>query len=294
MMNKTFLAIVGVVVVVGGIVANSTLFTVHQASQALVLQFGNPIRVVRKPGLSFKVPFLQNVEYFDRRILDLDPPAQVVLLSDQKRIIVDSFARYKIVDPLEFRKRALTDANFRQIFGGQLNSAVRSEVAKVAFADMLTTKRVEVMQRITNELKAKAPDYGVDVVDVRIGRTDLPKETSQAVYNRMRSSRVAQAAELRAKGEEMKAKIQAQADRDRTVILAEARKTSQILRGEGEGVKTKLLNEAYGQDPAFFAFYRSMEAYGAALGDGTTMVLSPSNDFFRFFNRLSGKEGLKK
>ena len=293
-MNRTFLAIIGVIVVVGGIVANSTLFTVHQASQALVLQFGNPIRVIRDPGLGFKMPFLQNVEYYDRRILDLDPPGQVVLLADQKRIIVDSFARYRIVDPLEFRKKAVTDANFRQIFGGQLNSAVRSEVAKVAFGDMLTTKRSEVMQLISDEMKAKAPDFGVEVVDVRIGRTDLPEETSQAVYNRMRSSRVAQAAELRAKGEEMKTRIQAEADRERTVILAEARKTSQILRGEGEGAKTRLLNDAFGQDTGFFAFYRSMEAYGEALDEGTTMVLSPNNDFFRFFDRLSGKEGLKK
>ncbi|MBT4464644.1 MAG: protease modulator HflC, partial [Rhodospirillaceae bacterium] len=254
-----------------------------------VLQLGNPVRAIREPGLNFKIPFIQNVEFYDRRILDLDPPPQEVLLSDQKRISVDSFARYRIVDPLEFKKKASTDIRFRQIFGGLLNSAVRSEVAKVLLGDMLTAKRAEVMQTITEQVKGLAPEYGVEVVDVRIGRTDLPEETSQAVYNRMRSSRVAQAAELRAQGIEQKVRIQAEADRKRTVILAEARKTSQILRGEGEGTRTNILNDAFNKDPQFFAFLRSMEAYGEALGDGTTMVLSPNSDFFRFFDRQGGK-----
>jgi len=293
-MNKTLLAILGIVVIVGGIVAYSSMFIVHQASQALVLQFGNPIRVVQEPGLNFKVPFLQNVEYYDKRILDLDPAPQEVILKDQKRINVDSFARYRIVNPLEFRKKASSDAGFRQIFGGRLNSAVRAEVGKVLLGDMLTEVRANVMLAITDQLKAQAPDFGVEVVDVRIGRTDLPETTSQAVYNRMRSSRIAQAAELRAKGAEQKAIIQAQADRERTVILAEAQKQSQILRGQGEGDKTRILVDAFGQDKEFFAFYRSMEAYGEALGEGTTMVLSPDNDFFRFFDRLSGGEAIKK
>jgi len=293
-MNKTLMAIVGIGVVALGIVGYGTMFTVHQANQALVLQFGNPVRVIRDPGLNFKVPFVQNVEFYDRRILDLDPSGQEVLLADQKRIIVDSFVRYRIIDPLEFKQTAQTDERFRQVFGNRLNSAVRSEVAKVAFADMLTAKRAEIMQTITAQLKAEAPAFGVEVVDVRIGRTDLPEATSQAVYNRMRSSRVAQAAELRAKGDEMKAKIQGEADRERTVILAEAQKTSQILRGEGEGAKTTILNGAFGQDPGFFAFYRSMEAYGEAFAKGTTMVLSPSSDFFRFFDRQSGGMDIKK
>ncbi|MBT5012910.1 MAG: protease modulator HflC [Rhodospirillaceae bacterium] len=287
-MSKS-MAILGALLVVVGVTAYGSLFTVHQANQALVLQLGNPVRAIREPGLNFKIPFIQNVEFYDRRILDLDPPPQEVLLSDQKRIIVDSFARYRIVDPLEFKKKASTDIRFRQIFGGLLNSAVRSEVAKVLLGDMLTAKRAEVMQTITEQVKGLAPEYGVEVVDVRIGRTDLPEETSQAVYNRMRSSRVAQAAELRAQGIEQKVRIQAEADRKRTVILAEARKTSQILRGEGEGTRTNILNDAFNKDPQFFAFLRSMEAYGEALGDGTTMVLSPNSDFFRFFDRQGGK-----
>ena len=236
---------------------------------------------------------MQNVTFFDRRILDLDPPAQEIILNDQKRINVDSFVRYKIVDPLEFRKTAQSDANFRQIFGGRLNAAVRSEVGKVLLGDMLSNKRDDVMQRITEQLKVQAPQFGIEVVDVRIGRTDLPDTTSQSVYNRMRSQRIAEAAKLRAQGAELKAKIQAEADRDRTIILAEAQKNSQVLRGQGEGVKTTILNEAFGQDMDFFEFYRSMEAYNEAFGEGTTKVLSPDSDFFKFFGDISGKKPAK-
>ena len=288
-MNRVLLAIIGVIVVVAGITAFSTFYTVHQTQQALVLQFGNPIKVERDPGLKIKVPFVQNVLFFDRRILDLDPPAQEVILTDQKRINVDSFVRYRIVDSLEFRKKALTDNNFRQIFGDRLNAVVRAEVGTVFLADMLSGKRDDVMQNITSTLKAEAPEFGVEVVDVRIGRTDLPDETSQAVYNRMRSDRIAEAAKLRSEGAEIKAKIQAKADKDRTVILADAEKSSQILRGQGEGIRTNVLNEAFGQDREFFEFYRTMEAYDNAFGDGTTMVLNPNSDFFRFFGDISGK-----
>jgi membrane protease subunit HflC len=288
-MNKLILAVIGVIVVGVGILSFSALFTVHQTQQALVLQFGNPIRVVQDPGLHVKIPLVQNVQTFDSRILDLDPPAQEVILTDQKRINVDSFVRYKIIDPLEFRKKALTDANFRQIFGGRLNAAVRAEVGKVFLGDMLSDKREDVMQSITQTLKQQATQFGIEVVDVRIGRTDLPETTSQAVYNRMRSDRIAEAAKLRSEGAEIKAKIQAEADKDRTVIIADAQKTSQILRGEGEGTRTTVLNEAFGKDPDFFEFYRTMEAYDAAFGEGTTMVLNPNSDFFRFFGDITGK-----
>ena len=264
----------------------------HQTEQALVLQFGNPIKTTRDPGLHFMLPFLQNAVYFDRRILDINPPAQEVILADQKRINVDSFIRYKIVDPLEYRKKAVTDTNFRAVFGGRLNSAVRAEVGKVLLVDMLSDKRDDVMLKITNQLKSQAADFGIEVVDVRIGRTDLPDTTSQAVYNRMRSQRIATAARLRAEGAEIKARIQAEADRDRTIILADANRTGQILRGEGEGKKTRILVNAFGQDEEFFAFYRSMEAYDGAFGDGTTMVLSPDSEFFRYFGTID--EGAKK
>ena len=282
-MNKVVLAIIGLSIAVAGIVAYGAMFTVHQTQQALILQFGNPIRTIPEPGLHFKMPFIQNVEYYDRRILDLDPPVQEVILADQKRINVDAFARYKIVDPLEFRKRAVTDVNFRQVFGNRLNAEIRAEIGKILLGDMLTEKRAQVMATITRHMMAQAAEFGTEVVDVRIGRTDLPDETAQAVYNRMRSDRVAHAAKLRAEGEEQKLKIQALADRDRTIILADAQRESEILRGQGEGERNRILGEAFGRDIEFFDFYRSMEAYGEALGEGTTMVLTPDSDFFRFF-----------
>ena len=288
-MKKSVLAIFGVVVAVLAIVAYSAAFTVHQTQQALVLQFGNPIRTVPEAGLHFKMPFVQNVEYYDRRILDLDPPVQEVILFDQKRINVDAFARYRIVDPLEFRKRAVTDLNFRQVFGNRLNAAIRAEIGKILLSDMLTEKRALVMDIISSQMKAQAAEFGTEVIDVRIGRTDLPEETAQSVYNRMRSDRVAYSSQLRAEGEEKKLKIQALADRERTIILAEAQRQSEILRGQGEGERNRILAEAFSKDPEFFDFYRSMEAYGEALGEGTTMVLSPDSEFFRFFGTSKKK-----
>ena len=292
-MNKVVLAIIGIIVIVGGIVASASIFTVHQTQQALILQFGNPVRVETTPGLKVKLPFIQNVTFYDSRILDLDPPAQEIILNDQKRINVDSFVRYKITNPLEFLKTAQTDANFRQIFGGRLNAAVRSEVGKVLLGDMLSNKRDDVMGLITDQLKTQASQFGIEVIDVRIGRTDLPETTSQSVYNRMRSQRVAEAAKLRAQGAELKAKTQADANRERTVIIAEAQKDSQIQRGIGEGAQTTILNDAYGQDKEFFEFYRSMEAYSKAFGKGTTMVLSPDSDFFKFFGKADGRKSKK-
>lgn len=289
-MRKFGLLGVAVVLIVAAVVAYGSLYTVHQTQQALVLQFGNPVGVVREPGLKVKLPFIQDVVYYERRILDLDPPVQQVLLADQKRINVDSFARYRIVDPLEFRKRAQTTTNFRQIMGDRLNSAVRAEVAKVSLADMLSARRAEVMNTIARLLTDQVNEFGVEFIDLRIGRTDLPDETLQAVYNRMRSDRVAQAAQLRAEGEEQKLRIQADADRQRTVIIAEANRQASVLRGEGEGQRNKVLGDAFGQDVAFFDFYRSMEAYGEALGDGTTMVLSPDSEFFRYFGSTPGKD----
>lgn len=277
--------IIGVAIAALAVLGFMSVFTVHQTEQALVLQFGNPKRAVVEPGLQFKSP-IENVERYDRRILALDPPVQEVLLSDQKRINVDSFARWRIVDPLEFRKRASNINNFRQIFGQRLNSAVRAEMAKVPLVALLTEGRATVMSAITDILQAQAQEFGIEVVDVRVGRTDLPPATAEAVYRRMQSDRIAAAAELRAEGAELKAKKEAEADRTRTVILAEATRTAEILRGEGEGERNRILADAYGQDPEFFAFYRSMQAYREALADGTTLVLTPDSDFFRYFGRL--------
>ncbi len=286
-MTNLRLIIVGVLVILGGIVAFSSLYTVHQTQQALILEFGQPRHEEPRPGLHAKLPW-RTATYYDKRILSLDPPAQEIILADQKRIIVDAFVRYRIVSPLRFKLRADTELNFIDIFGRILNSGVRAQVGRVLLADMLSNKRDVVMNRITDELKRQAKDFGIVVVDVRIGRTDLPPTTSESVYNRMQSQREAQAAKLRAEGAEIRARIEAEANRDRTIIIAEAQREAQILRGEGEGERTRILNDAFGKDPEFFAFYRSMEAYDAALSDGTNMVLSPDSEFFRFFNDLPG------
>ena len=290
MTNLRFM-IAGIAVILIGVVLFSSTYTVHQTQQALLLEFGQPRHEERDPGLHFKLPW-RTATFYDKRVLSLDPPAQEVILADQKRINVDAFVRYQIVSPLRFKLRADTEANFIDIFGRRLNSAVRAQVGQVLLADMLSSKRDSVMGQITKALKEEAKDFGIVVVDVRIGRTDLPPTTSESVYNRMRSQRVAQASKLRAEGAEIKARIQAEADRERTVILAEAQRKAQILRGEGEGEKTRILNTAFGRDPEFFAFYRSMEAYDEALGEGTTMVLSPDSEFFRYFGELPG--GMKQ
>jgi membrane protease subunit HflC len=280
------LAIVGILVIVVLVVAMASTFTVRQTEQAIVVQFGNPIRVDRDAGLHFKLPFVQNVLYYDNRILSLDPQGQEVPLIDQKRIIVDSFARYRITDPLEFYKTVRTEAVLNDRFGAILNATVRNQLGSSDLAELLTERRGQIMRNIAELVRKRSAEFGIEVVDVRIGRTDLPQETSQSVFNRMRSSRIAQAKELRAEGEELKVKIQAEADRDRTVLLAEARKTSQILRGEGDAGRNGILGAAYNKDPEFFRFYRSLEAYRGALSDGTTMLLSPDSEFLRYFNEL--------
>lgn len=291
-MKKTGLIAVIVVIGLACITLYSSMFTVHQISQALVLQFGNPVRVEREPGLKFKLPFIQDVTYYDRRILDLDPSSQEVILADQKRVNVDAFARYRIVDPLEFRKAASTDANFRQVFGNRLNASVRAEIGRILLGDMLTEKRAKIMVEITSQMKAQASEFGIEVVDVRIGRTDLPEATAAAVYNRMRSDRVANAAELRANGEREKLRIEAEADKERTFILAKANRDAQILRGEGEAEKNKLLAAAYGQDQKFFNFYQSLETLTDGLGAGsrTPMYLSPDSELLRFLKDIGGGE----
>ena len=289
MTNLRFI-VVGIAAIIIGLFLFSSVYTVHQTQQALILEFGQPRDEETEPGLHFKLPW-QTATYYEKRVLSLDPPEQEIILSDQKRVNVDAFVRYLIVSPKQFRLRANTEANFVDIFGRILNSAVRAEVGRVLLGDMLSNKRDDVMARITTELKRQSTDFGIVVVDVRIGRTDLPPTTSESVYNRMRSQRVAQAAKLRAEGAEIKARIQAEADRERTVLLAEAQRKAQILRGEGEGKQTRILSEAFGKDPEFFAFYRSMEAYRKSMNNNdTSLVLSPDSSFFRFFKDKNGDE----
>lgn len=289
-MSKVFAVVIGVLALGVVIVGSSSLFTVSQTEQALVLQFGNPKSVIKAPGLHVKIPFLQNVLYFDNRVLDLDPPTEQVILSDQKRINVDAFARYRIVNPLRFYQALRNERVFRDQVGRILNSSVRNSMARNTLGELLSDKRNAIMLEIKNSLAEETKNYGVEIVDVRVGRTDLPPEISQNVYNRMRSERVKEANQLRADGGKAKLTIMSQADRQKTVIIAEAQRQSEILRGEGEAERNRILGEAYGQDPEFFAFFRTMTAYRSSLAGGdTNLVLSPDSDFFRFFGNQTGK-----
>lgn len=287
-MNRRY-AVFGLGALIALFVAANSMFVVHQTKQALVLQFGDPRAVYQEPGLYFKLPFIQDVAMYEKRILDLDPESEEMNLRDQRRIIVDLYARYKITDPLQFRKSAGSEAVLRERLGRELNNAVRVEVAKVLLTDILSEKRAAVMENINKAMTVREREFGIEVIDVRIGRTELPKDTADALYNRMRSDRFAEAARYRADGAELKARIQAEADRERTVILAEARRQAVAMRGEGDAERNQILGAAYGRDPEFFAFYRSMEAYRESLGTDTTLVLSPDSHFFRYFGRMGGK-----
>ena len=288
-MNKITLAIIGIVVVVGGMLMSSALFTVHQTEQAIVLQFGNPVKVITVSGLNWKIPFLQNVRIYERRTLNLDPPEFELLLTDKKRIKVDAFARYRISDALKFLKVLGSEATARDRLGNIVNSSVRAVIAKTSLTDLLSSKRGALMNEIQAEVSAKAETLGITIVDIRIGRTDLPPQTSQAVFNRMRTEREREARELRAEGGEIAQKIRANADREKTILLAEATRKSEQLRGEGDGERNLILGKAYSQDPEFFRFYRSLREYEKNLtGNDTTMVLSPDSDFFRYFTSIDG------
>ena len=289
-MNKIILAITGIVVIVGGIVASGALFTVHQVQQAIVLQFGEPRRVVKEAGLHFKKPFVEDVIFYDNRILDLDPPQFEVLLEDRKRINVDAFARYRIVDPLLYFQRVRNEVTARDRLSKLINPSLRRVLAKVKLIDILSPKRAGMMERIQAEVVVDSRSLGIEIVDIRIGRTDLPPETSQAVFGRMRTERERQARELRAEGKEQAQKTRARADRDKVVLIAEAKRKSEQLRGEGDGERNLILGRAYGQDTEFFQFYKSLDEYKKSLiGNDTTMVLSPDSDFFRFFGDIMGK-----
>ena len=282
-MIKIFAAIIGIITL---IVINGSLFTVRQTEQALVLQFGEVRNVITKPGLKFKLPFIQNVVTYDNRILPIDPPQFEVLLTDKKRINVDAYARYRIIDAAAFYQRVRTEALLTDRFGKNSNAALQRVLASVSLTDMLSEKRDNVMEQIEGELQEQAATFGIELVDIRIGRTDLPSQTSEAVFNRMRTEREREARELRAQGEEASKKIRAQADKERTIILADAKSQSSILLGDGEAQSNRILGAAYGRDPAFFAFYKSLQEYERALANPeTTLIISPDSEFFNFFGK---------
>lgn len=277
------LVVLGLVAV---IVALGAPFTVRQTEQTIVVRLGNPIRVESEPGLHFKIPFVESLRVLDSRILDLDPPGQDMVLVDQRRINVDSFARYKIVDPLKFIQTVPSEAAFRDRFGNILNGAVRDRVGRADLRDLLGENRAPIMREIADVVRRRAPEFGIEVLEVRIVRTDLTEQVLQATFNRMRSDRIAEAADYRGRGQEVKARIEAEADAEKTIILAEAEKRSQIMVGAGEAASRAILNKAHGRDAEFYAFFRAMEAYRFSLGTGTTMVLSPDSEFFKFFDQL--------
>ena len=289
-MNRRFIAILGIILLGGGIIAFSSLFTVHQTQQALVLQFGNPKRVVKDAGLHFKVPFVQNVIFLDKRMLSYDGTGEEVIASDRKRLVVDAFLRYMISDPLRFYQTVGNERVAQQRLNALLTSSLRQVIGTVPLQSVLTGERADLMGQIAQRVNTEAKDLGISVADVRIRRADLPEANNQAIYARMKTEREREAREFRAQGAEISQRIRSRADREKTVLIAEAQKEAQILRGEGDGNAVRIFAEAFGTDIDFFTFYRSMQAYRESLGgEDTTMVLSPDSDFFRYFGSILGK-----
>lgn len=288
-MNRAWLIGVAMAAIGVIIVAASTFFTVHQNEQVLVLQFGDPKRVIREPGLNFKIPFVQDVVSYDKRVLEFDNQSEEVIANDRKRLVVDAFARYRIEDPLKFYQAVGTEDVARVRLGNLLNAAMRRIVGSVSLLAVVSGERARLMNQIRDIVNTDARQYGINVIDVRIRRADLPEENSQAIFQRMQTEREREAREARAQGEEQSLKIRADADRKRAVILSEAKRDADITRGEGDAEAIKVFAEAFGKDPDFFAFYRSMQAYRQALDSGnTTMILSPDSEFFRYFGEASG------
>jgi modulator of FtsH protease HflC len=284
-MNPRLTLVGGVAAVVALFLLLNALYTVHQTQQALVLQFGNPVRIVQDPGLHLKVPFVQQVDYFENRVLDFDAPSVELVLGDQKRLVVDAFARYRITDALRFRQSVGNESSFRGRLEPIVFSSLRSVLGEAPLFTILSQDRTQLMNRIKTEANKSLAGFGVELVDVRIKRADLPPENSQAVFQRMQTERQREAKELRAQGAEVGQRIRARADRERRVLIAEAERESSIARGQGDAEAIRIFAEAFGQDPEFFDFYRSLQAYREALGDGaTSFVLSPDSEFFRFFN----------
>ena len=261
-----------------------SLFTVKEIKQAIVLQFGDPKRVIVEPGLQVKIPFIQNVVYLDRRILSLDPAPEEVIASDQKRLIVDAYARFKIVDALKFYISVGDERVARSRLATIINSRIRSVLGKQSLATLLSEDRTKQMAIIQEGVNAEAEKFGITIIDVRIKRADLPQANSEAIYKRMQTEREREAKEFRAKGAEMAVTITSTADKEVTVLLANAKKQSEIMKGEGDGQRNKIFANAFGKDPEFFSFYRAMQAYEKALiGGDTSLILSPDSDFFKFF-----------
>ena len=292
--------VTAVILLISVIVGYSTFFTVYQTRQALVVRLGNPVAVITEPGLHVKVPFVDSVIYIDKRILNIEQPAQEVIASSGdsanagagqagERLVVAAFARYRVTDPLKYYQTVGPDGASSQL-AILLNSTLRSVLGEATLTDVVRNKREELMARMRDQLDHDAQPFGIHVVDVRIRRADLPEQNSEAVYHRMQTERQREAAEFRAQGSQKSQAIRAKADRDVTVIVADANQQSEQVRGQGDAERNRIFAEAFGQDPDFFAFYRSMQAYERSMQQSNThLVLRPDSDFFRYFGDPSGK-----
>ena len=287
-MKKRFVILLSFLVVLT-VLAYNSLFFVEQRVQTLILQFGEPIRVIKEPGLNFKIPLAQNIVKFDKRILLFDNSAEEIIAADKKRLIVDAFVRYKIIDPLKFYQTVRFEAALNNRLGSVVNNSLRAVLGKVPLEAVISDRRELLMQEVSELVSLRATQFGISIEEVRIKKADLPSENSEAIYRRMQTERQQEAAQIRAVGNEKARFITAESEKQKTVLLAEAQRDSDILRGEGDAEKNKILGKAFNQDPDFFAFYRAMQAYSKALTEGdTTMVLSPKSDFFEFFGNAEG------
>lgn len=264
---------------------SNTIFTVDQTQQVLVLQFGEPKRIIDNPGIKFKVPFLQNTVFFDKRMIDLSIAEQEVIASDQKRLIINAFTKYKITDPLKFYTTVRNFYGLENKLSAILDSSLRQVIGEVTLNELLTNNRSDIMSNIRDIVSKESEIFGVKIIDVRIMRADLPKENSDAIFARMQTEREKEAREIRANGAEEAQKIRAEADKQKTIILAEAKKKSNLTRGNGEGQSNKIYADAYGKDPEFADFYRSMSAYKTSIkSENTKMIVSPEGEFFKYFD----------
>ena len=261
------------------------MFTVDQRQQVLILQFGEPIRTIKSPGIKFKIPLLQDAVFFDKRIIDLSIAEQEVIASDQKRLIITAFAKYQIIDPLKFYTTVGNNYGLSSKLSGILDASLRQVIGEVTLSELLTENRGDVMKKIKEVVSTSSEIFGIEIVDVRVMRADLPKENSDAIYARMQTAREKEAREIRANGAEEAQKIRAEADKEKTIILAEAKKKSDLTRGNGEAEAIKIYASSFGRDPEFADFYRSMIAYKTAFQpEKTKMIISPDSEFFKYFN----------
>ncbi|MSP06532.1 MAG: protease modulator HflC [Candidatus Fonsibacter sp.] len=291
-MSEKILKISIFVAVLTGLLVYSTFFIVKETQQAIVLQLGEPKKVYKDAGLHYKIPLIQNVQFLDKRVIDIDAPSEEVIALDQKRVIVDAYAKFIIRDPLKFYISVGNERVAQSRLASIINAKIRGVLGKENLVNLISTNRNKLMSQITKDVAEEAKDFGIEVIDVRIKRADLPSANSEAIFKRMQTERTREAKEFRAEGFEVGQTIKSKADKEVAIILAEARKTAQITRGEGDGLRNKIFAEAFSRDPEFFSFYRAMQSYERSLisGSETSLILSPDSEFFRYF----GESGLKK